>query len=71
MRLLSLPVFLGERGEIVLDTIYSLLGITASDYNFSDDVVLVLAGLFLLFCLGYVFDLFATLLERCTAKKGK
>ena len=52
----------------MLDTILSLLGMTLSEYNISDDVLFTVSGIILLFCLGYVFNMFQCLLERCTAR---
>ena len=54
----------------MIDTIFSLLGLTLADLNISDDVLFTVSSLFLLFCLGYVFNMFQTLLERCTAKRS-
>ena len=53
----------------MLDTILSLLGFTLDNFNLSDDVLFTVSALFLLFCLGYVFNFFQCLLERCTAKR--
>lgn len=53
----------------MLETILSLIGITLDNYNLSDDVLFTVSALFLLFCLGYVFNFFQCLIERCTAKR--
>lgn len=53
----------------MLETILSLIGITLNDYRVSDDVLFTVSSLVLLFCLGYVFNMFQTLIERCTARK--
>lgn len=53
----------------MIETILSLIGITLSDYNISDDVLFTVSALVLLFCLGYVFHMFQLLIERCTARK--
>lgn len=53
----------------MIETILSLIGISLADYNISDDVLFTVSGLVLLFCLGYVFNMFQTLIERCTARR--
>ena len=54
----------------MIDTIFSLLGLSLADLNLSDDVLFAVSSLFLLFCLGYVFNMFQCLLERCTVKRS-
>lgn len=53
----------------MLETILSLLGVTLDNFNISDDVLFTVSAMVLLFCLGYVFNMFQCLLERCTARK--
>lgn len=53
----------------MIETILSLIGISLSDYNISDDVLFTVSSLVLLYCLGYVFNMFQCLIERCTARK--
>ena len=53
----------------MLETILSLIGISLNDYNISDDVLFSISALVLLYCLGYVFNMFQTLIERCTARR--
>lgn len=53
----------------MLETILSLIGISLDNYNLSDDVLFTVSSLVLLFCLGYVFNFFQCLIERCTAKR--
>lgn len=54
----------------MIDTIFSLLGLVQDELNISDDVLFTVSSLFLLFCLGWVFNMFQCLLERCTAKRS-
>lgn len=56
---------------MMLETIFSLTGFDISTFNLSDDVLFTATCLVLLFCLGYVFNFFQTLMERMTAKKGR
>ena len=53
----------------MIETILSLIGISLSDYNISDDVLFTVSSLVLLYCLGYVFNMFQCLIECCTARK--
>ena len=53
----------------MFDTVLRLLGIDAVNYNFDDNVVFVVLALFLLYCLGYVFNFFQRLLDRATSRK--
>ena len=55
----------------MLETVFNLIGINASNYNLDDNVVFVVLAFILLYCLGYVFNFFQCLLERATAKKGR
>lgn len=54
----------------MFETILSLLGISLSEFRLSDDVLFTVSSLVLLFCLGYVFNMFQCLIERCTAKRN-
>lgn len=53
------------------ETIFSLTGLGLDNFNFDHNVIFVVTSLFLLYCLGYMFNFFQTLMERTTAKKGK
>lgn len=53
----------------MLETILNLIGLSLDAYNINDNVLFVVCALLLLFCLGYVFNFFQCLLERCTAKR--
>ena len=53
----------------MLDTVLRLLCIDSTAYNLDDNVVFVILALFLLYCLGYVFNFFQRLLDRATSRK--
>lgn len=53
----------------MFDTLLSLIGITLDNYNLDDNVVFIVCSFIILYCLGFVFNFFQTLMERCTAKK--
>lgn len=54
----------------MLQTLLDLMGITLSDFPLLDDnVVFVVLSLLVLYCLGFVLNLFNTLMERCTSKR--
>lgn len=55
----------------MLETIFNLTGFNIDSFNLNDDVLFTATCLILLFCLGYVFNFFQTLMERLTAKKGR
>ena len=55
----------------MLETIFNLTGFDINSFNLNDDVLFTATCLILLFCLGYVFNFFQTLMERLTAKKGR
>jgi len=55
----------------MLNSLLSLMGISLSDYHIDDNVLFVVLALLVLYCLGFVFNLFNTLMERCTAKRGR
>lgn len=52
----------------MLDTLLNLIGISLSDYHIDDNLVFVVLSLFVLYCLGYVFNLIQRVLDRCTSK---
>lgn len=53
----------------MIDTLFDLIGMNFDTFHLSPDVVFVCTFLIILFCLGYVFNFFQTLIERCTAKR--
>ena len=53
----------------MVETIFSLTGIDNLSFNIDDNVLFVVCSLLLIFCLGYVFNFFQTMMERLTAKK--
>lgn len=55
----------------LVNTVLDLMGIALSDYHIDDNVLFVVLAFFILFCLGFVLNLFNTLMERCTARKGR
>lgn len=55
----------------MLETIFQLTGLNLDSFNLDDNVLFVVTCLILLFCLGYVFNFFQTLMERMTAKRGR
>lgn len=55
----------------MVQTLLDLMGIALSDYHIDDNVLFVVLAFFILYCLGFVLNLFNTLMERCTAKKGR
>lgn len=55
----------------MLDTIFSLTGLSLESFNIDHNVLFVGLLFILLFCLGYMFNFFQTLMERATAKKGR
>lgn len=55
----------------MIETIFNLTGLNLDSFNLNDDVLFCSACLILLFCLGYVFNFFQTLMERVTARKGR
>lgn len=44
--------------------ILSLLGLNLTDFHVSHDILFTVSSLFLLYCLGYVFNLISSLLDR-------
>lgn len=55
----------------MLNSLLSLMGLSLSDYHIDDNVLFVVLALLVLYCLGFVLNLFNTLMERCTARKGR
>ena len=55
----------------MLDAIFQITGISPDFYHIDDNVLFVASFIVLLFCVGYVFNFFQTLMERLTAKKGR
>lgn len=53
----------------MLNTVLELLGIDINIFNIDDNVLFVCLFTILIFSMGYVFNFFQTLIERCTAKK--
>lgn len=53
----------------MLDTLLNLIGITLDDFNVSDDVVFTVCAIIVLYCVGYMFNFFQTLMERISSKK--
>lgn len=53
----------------MIETIFKLTGIDKINFNLDDNVLFVVCGLLLLFCLGYFFNFFQILMERLTAKR--
>ena len=56
---------------MMLETIFNLTGFDLNSFNLDDNVLFTATCLILLFCLGYVFNFFQTIMERVTAKKGR
>ncbi len=52
----------------MINTIFNLIGMNFDSYNLSEDVVFCAAAIILLYCLGFMFNFFQTLMERCTAR---
>ena len=55
----------------MLETIFELTGLNLADFNIDHNVLFCICSIILLYCLGYVFNFFQTLMERLTAKKGR
>lgn len=55
----------------MLETLFSLTGLNLDSFNIDHNLLWCTACLILLFCLGYMFNFFQTLMERMTAKKGR
>lgn len=55
----------------MLDAIFQITGISLDLYHIDDNVLFLATFIILLFCIGYVFNFFQTLMERLTAKKGR
>lgn len=55
----------------MLETIFSLTGLNLDSFNLDDNVLFCATCLILLYCLGYMFNFFQTIMERVTAKKGR
>ncbi len=55
----------------MLETVLDLIGLDLSNFNIDDNLLFVVLSLFLLFCLGYMFNFFQTFMERMTSKKGR
>lgn len=54
---------------ILLDAIFTLSGMSLDSFNIDDNVLFCATFIIILFCLGYVFNFFQTLMERLTAKR--
>ena len=52
----------------MLETLLNLIGISLDNYNIDDNVLFVVLSFIVLYCLGYVFNLFQRLLDRCTSR---
>lgn len=52
----------------MLETLLNLIGITLDNYNIDDNLLFVVLSFFVLYCLGYVFNLLQRLLDRCTSR---
>lgn len=44
--------------------ILSLLGLNLNEFHISHDILFTVGALLLLYCLGYVFNLFSSLIDR-------
>lgn len=44
--------------------ILSLIGLNLTEFHVSHDILFTVAALFLLYCLGYVFNLISSLIDR-------
>lgn len=55
----------------MLQTLLDLMGLSIADYHIDDNVLFVVLAFLVLYCLAFVLNLFNTLMERCTAKKGR
>ena len=51
------------------ENLLSLIGITLDSYHLDDNVVFIVCSFIVLYCLGFMFNFFQTLMERATAKK--
>lgn len=55
----------------MLDSVLHLIGMTLEDFNLDDNLLFCVCSLLVLFCVGYMFNFFQTLMERLTAKRGR
>ena len=52
----------------MLETLFNLIGISIDNYNIDDNVLFVVLSFFVLYCIGYVYNLLQRLLDRCTSR---
>lgn len=54
---------------MLLDLI-ELVGMDLTTYHIDDNILFVVCSVIVLFCLGFMFNFFQTLMERLTARRG-
>lgn len=54
----------------MLFDLMELVGMDLNVYHIDSNVLFVVCSAIVLFCLGFMFNFFQTLMERLTAKRG-